>query len=72
MLYVAAVWLRFEAGVENGKGMQTPIYAVFCAVLWFTLILIGRRAERVLVVQGVDVVAQSDAEQARAHASSHS
>lgn len=59
--YVMAVWLRFEAAAENGKGIHIAWYAIFSAVLWATLVLVAQRSTSVMTVQGIDRVEQSRA-----------
>lgn len=57
--YVAAVWLRFEAGIDNGKGISDQLYALICVAMWFALIEVVRRCIRVMTVQGNDEVMQT-------------
>jgi hypothetical protein len=59
IMYVASVWLRFEAGIENGKGISDQIYSLVCVALWFALLEVARRCIRVMTVQGNDEVMQS-------------
>jgi hypothetical protein len=59
ILYVSAIWLRFEAAAPNGKGISIEVYALICISLWTCLIEFARRSIRILSVQGIDPVMQS-------------
>ncbi|MEY2673059.1 MAG: hypothetical protein RLZZ508_936, partial [Actinomycetota bacterium] len=59
IVYVSSVWLRFEAGVENGKGISLQLYAVISAALWVGLFVTMRRCVRLLTIQGSDEVMQT-------------
>ena len=59
IIYVASIWLRFEAGTPNGKGISIELYALICIGLWICLIEFARRSMRLLTVQGIDDVMQS-------------
>ena len=59
--YVMAVWLRFEAASENGKGIHVAWYSILSATLWVTLVLVAQRSTSVMTVQGIDRVEQSRA-----------
>lgn len=58
MVYVAAVWLRQEAALPEGRGLHYGVYAVIAGVLWVTLLYCIKLCRDVMVVQGIDVVAQ--------------
>ena len=59
IIYVSSVWLRFEAGLENGKGISLQLYALMCAALWLGLLMTIRKCARVMTIQGTDEVMQT-------------
>lgn len=52
--YVFAVWLRFENGQENARGIPDIPYALIATGMWMTLIWIGYRAYLSISRPGVD------------------
>lgn len=58
--YVIAVWMLLEAGTEGGKGLSPQMYAVFCFIMWTTLIVMSAHAWKMLKTPGHDPVLIGD------------
>lgn len=52
--YTIAVWLRFEAGQENARGIPDVPYALFAIGLWITLFYLAKRAYLSMSQPGID------------------
>ena len=56
MVYVGALWLRFESLVPDAVGIHPSLYAVTAMVMWFVLGISAWRAFRLIRIQGTDKV----------------
>jgi hypothetical protein len=65
MVYVGAVWLRFESLVPDAVGIHPSLYAVAAIVMWFVLGISAWRAFRLIRIQGSDKVNIAAATHAR-------
>ena len=54
--YVMAVWLRFEAAAENGKGVHEATYGLLALGMWIAVGSFFVLSRKVMVVQGADIV----------------
>lgn len=52
--YTTAVWLRFEAGQENARGIPDVPYALIAIGLWVTLFYLAKRAYSSMSQPGID------------------
>jgi hypothetical protein len=52
--YTIAVWLRFEAGQENARGIPDVPYALIAIGLWVTLFYLAKRAYLSMSQPGID------------------